>query len=164
LEKCVPEGGRDGRNLGVGNYLSSGDGVCRDILGVDVQDYIVLYQGGNSGSQLSINILAPLAIWTGDIGIAGAENSPQRARTLDGDINFAAPDTGQASISNTTINGTVITASPRFQAIMNNLNNVSSHVGRTRQERATAVRISTQTCKRLVGRMTRIASRVLEKI
>ena len=42
------------------------------ILGVDVQDYIVIYQGGNSGSQLSINNFGTTGIWTGDIGIAGA--------------------------------------------------------------------------------------------
>jgi hypothetical protein len=100
------------------------------VLGVDVQDYIVMYEGGSSGSQLSINNFGTTGIWTGDIGIAGTGKlAASGPGTLNGDINFAAPNTGQASISNTTVNGTVNYGVASVQTIMNNLNALSSTLG-----------------------------------
>jgi hypothetical protein len=89
-----------------------------------------MYQGGNSGSKLSINNFGTTGIWTGDIGIAGAgQLAASGPGTVDGNIDFAAPNTGQASISNTTINGTVNYGVAGVQTIMNNLNNLSSTLG-----------------------------------
>src|SRR5437867_9716717 len=99
------------------------------VLGVDVQDYIVMYEGG-SVHHLAINNFGTTGIWTGDLGIAGvgllAATGPG---TLNGNINFAAANTGQASISNTTINGTVNYGVAAVQTIMNNLNILSSTLG-----------------------------------
>jgi hypothetical protein len=76
------------------------------ILGVDVKNYIVMYEGGSSGSQLSINNFGTTGIWTGDIGIAGVgQLAASGPGTVNGSIDFAAANTGQASISNTTVNG-----------------------------------------------------------
>jgi hypothetical protein len=100
------------------------------VLGVDVGNNIILYEGGNSGSQLSINNFGTTGIWTGDIGIAGVGKlAATGPGTLNGNINFAAANTGQASISNTTINGTVNYGVGSVQTIMNNLNKLSSDLG-----------------------------------
>jgi hypothetical protein len=114
----------------VGGLLATLPSRAGSVLGVNVQDYIILYEGGSSGSQLSINNFGTTGIWNGDIGIAGvgklASTGPG---TLNGDINFAAPNTGQASISNTTINGTVNYNVAMVQTIMNNLNSLSATLG-----------------------------------
>lgn len=100
------------------------------ILGVDVANYIVMYEGGSSGSQLSINNFGTTGIWTGDIGVAGTGKlAATGPGTLNGSVNFAAPNTGQASVSNTTINGTVNYGVPAVQTTMTNLNNLSSTLG-----------------------------------
>lgn len=100
------------------------------VFGVDVQNYVVMYQGGSSGSQLSINNFGTTGVWTGDIGIAGTGKlAASGPGTVNGNINFAAPDTGQASISNTTINGTVNYGVPSVQVIMNSLNTLSTNFG-----------------------------------
>jgi hypothetical protein len=102
------------------------------VLGVDVENYILLYEGGGAGNHLSINNFGtPTSrVWTGDIGIAGhgllAASGPG---TLFGNIDFAASNTGQASISNTTIDGTVSYGVSNVQTIMNNLNSLSTSLG-----------------------------------
>ncbi|HZP89032.1 MAG TPA: hypothetical protein VFB54_19635, partial [Burkholderiales bacterium] len=120
------------------NYARAGA-----VLGVDVQDYIILYEGGGTGHQLSINNFGTIGIWQGDIGIAGSGKlAASGPGTLNGSIDFAAGNSGQASISNTTVNGPMDCASPTFvgtgkacfgmpsvQTIMNNLNNLSSTLG-----------------------------------
>src|SRR5436190_1017551 len=67
-------------------------------------DYIILYEGGG-GKTLNINNFGTIGVWTGNLGIG---NTGQRHATgpgtLNGFIDFSAPDTGQASISNTTLN------------------------------------------------------------
>ena len=100
------------------------------VFGVDVADYIVMYEGGSSSAKLSINNFGTTGIWTGDIGIAGlGQLAATGPGTLNGDINFAAANTGQASISNTTINGTVNYGVTDVQTKMNNLNSLSSTLG-----------------------------------
>ena len=113
------------------------------VLGVDVQDYIIVYQGGSSGAQLSINNFGTTGIWNGDVGIAGSGKlAATGPGTLNGSIDFAAANTGQASISNTTVNGPMDCASPvavgsgqacfglgSVQTVMNNLNALSSALG-----------------------------------
>jgi hypothetical protein len=37
----------------------------------DAANYIIIYQGGSSGAQLSINNFGTTDIWIGNIGIAG---------------------------------------------------------------------------------------------
>ena len=59
---------------------------------------------------------------TGDIGIAGTGTLAQPVLDANGDVNFAAPNSGQAGISNTTINGTVNYNVAAVQTIMNDLN------------------------------------------
>src|SRR5436190_5290138 len=106
--------------------LGSPDARAASVFGVDVDDYLILYEGGNSGSQLSINNFGTTGIWTGDIGIAGVGKlAATGPGTLNGDINFAAANTGQASISNTTINGMVSYGVTDVQTKMNNLNTLS---------------------------------------
>src|SRR4029077_19651625 len=100
------------------------------VLGVDVQNYIVMYEGGSSGAQLSINNFGTTGIWTGDIGIAGVGKlAASGPGTLNGNINFAAPNTGQASISNTTINGSINFGVSAVQTLMNTLNTLSATLG-----------------------------------
>jgi hypothetical protein len=100
------------------------------VSGVDVGNYIIVYQGGSSGAQLSINSFGTTGIWTGDIGIAGVGKlAATGPGTLNGNINFAAANSGQASISNTTINGTVNYGIPGVQTTMNALNALSSNLG-----------------------------------
>src|SRR5215471_6122107 len=100
-----------------------------NVFGVDVADYIVLYEGNNS-KQLSINNFGTFGTWTGDIGIAGTGKlAASGPATLNGNINFAAANTGQASISNTTIDGTVNYNVASVQSIMNSLNTLSSDLG-----------------------------------
>jgi hypothetical protein len=99
------------------------------VFGVDVADYIILYEGG-AGKHLAINNFGTTGIWTGDIGIAGTGTlAASGPGTLNGDINFAAANTGQASISNTTINGTVNYGVSGVQTTMNLLNGLSSSLG-----------------------------------
>ncbi len=107
----------------------------------DSADYIILYEGGSSGAQLSINNFGTTGIWTGDIGIAGVgQLAATGPGTLNGDINFAAANTGQASISNTTINGSVNYGVGQVQTDMNLLNALSSTLG---GEAGTALTINT---------------------
>jgi len=64
------------------------------------------------------------------VGIAGnGQFAATGPGTLDGNVNFAAANTGQASVSNTTINGTVNYGVGSVQTIMNNLNSLSSTLG-----------------------------------
>ena len=107
----------------------------------DAANYIILYEGGNSGSQLSINNFGTTGIWIGDIGIAGVGRlAATGPGTLNGDINFSAPNTGQASISNTTVNGTVNYGVAQVQLDMSDLNSLSSLLG---AELGTALAINT---------------------
>jgi hypothetical protein len=116
--------------LALGMLALAPPGHAGAVLGVDVQNYIVMYEGGSSGAQLSINNFGTTGIWTGDIGIAGVGKlAASGPGTLNGNINFAAPNTGQASISNTTIIGTVNYGVAPVQTIMNNLNTLSSTLG-----------------------------------
>src|SRR5258707_13652504 len=90
------------------NYAGAGAVVVAAVMGAssanatgftlgDAAQYIILYEGGSSGSQLAINNFGTSGIWTGNIGIAGsgmlAASGPG---TLNGNINFAAANTGQA--------------------------------------------------------------------
>jgi len=110
--------------------LSVSHVAAGSVLGVDVQNYIVMYEGGSSGAQLSINNFGTTGIWTGDIGIGGVGKlAASGPGTLNGNINFAAPNTGQSSISNTTVNGTVNFGVTAAQTILNNLNALSSTLG-----------------------------------
>ena len=120
-----------------GTEFASGTGF---VLG-DAANYIILYEGGSSGAQLSINNFGTTGIWTGNIGIAGVGKlAATGPGTLNGDINFAAPNTGQASISNTTINGSVNYNVTQVQTDMNYLNTLSSTLG---AELGTALAINT---------------------
>jgi hypothetical protein len=93
-------------------------------------NYIILYQGGSSGAQLAINNFGNTGIWNGNIGIAGVGKlAASGPGTVNGNIQFAAPDTGQASISNTTINGTVQYNVAGVQTAMNAMNTLSSSLG-----------------------------------
>jgi hypothetical protein len=68
--------------------------------------------------------------WYGDIGKAGTGKlAASGPGTLAGNINFAAPNTGQASISNTTIDGTVSYGVAPVQSTMNSLNALSANLG-----------------------------------
>ena len=118
--------------MGLSTVIGQPQARAGAILGVDVANYIVMYEGGSSGTQLSINNFGtPTSrIWNGDIGIAGTgQLAASGPGTLNGNINFAASDTGQSSISNTTINGTVNFGVPAVQTTMNNLNSLSSTLG-----------------------------------
>jgi VPDSG-CTERM motif len=109
-----------------GSQIASGSGFT---LG-DAANYIILYEGGNSGAQLSINNFGTTGIWTGNIGIAGVGKlAATGPGTLNGNINFAAANTGQASISNTTINGSVNYGVAQVQTDMNAMNTLSSSLG-----------------------------------
>ena len=100
--------------------------------GVDVGNYAIIYEGGSSGSQLSINNFGTPGNrnWTGDIGVAGVgQLAASGPGTLNGSVNFAAANTGQASISNTTITGTVNYGVTSVQTTMNALNTLSTSLG-----------------------------------
>jgi hypothetical protein len=106
--------------------VGSQDARAGSVFGVDVGDYIILYEGGG-GHKLGINNFGTDGIWKGDIGIAGTGKlAATGPGTLDGNINFAAPNTGQASISNTTVNGSVNYGVADVQTKMNNLNTLST--------------------------------------
>jgi hypothetical protein len=101
------------------------------VLGVDVGNYIIVYQGGGTGNHLNINNFGvPTSrVWNGDIGIAGSGKlGASGPGTLNGNIDFAASNTSQASISNTTINGTVNYGVGGVQSTMNLLNSLSSNL------------------------------------
>ena len=91
--------------------LAAPAGHAGAVVGVDVQNYIVMYEGGSASAQLSINNFGTPGngrVWTGDLGIAGVgQLAATGPGTLNGNINFAAPNTNQSSISNTTVLGTV---------------------------------------------------------
>ena len=79
---------------------------------------------------MSINNFGTTGIWTGNIGIAGTGKlAASGPGTLNGNINFAAPNTGQASISNTTINGSINFGVSAVQTLMNTLNALSATLG-----------------------------------
>lgn len=129
--------------IGLSAALGSSRAHAGAVLGVDVANYMVLYEGGNPSSQLSINNFGTTGIWHGDIGIAGqGKLAATGPGTVDGSIDFAAANTGQASISNTTVNGPFNCATPtsvgtgaacfgigNVQTIMNNLNTLSLTLG-----------------------------------
>jgi hypothetical protein len=100
-----------------------------DLFTSGASDYIILYEGG-AGKHLAINNFGTTGIWTGNIGIANngtlAASGPG---TLNGNINFAAANTGQASISNTTINGTVNYGVAGVTTAMNAMNSLASTLG-----------------------------------
>jgi len=100
--------------------------------GFDLQDasnFILLYEGASS-AQLSINNFGTTGIWTGNIGVAGTGKlAATGPGTLNGNILFAAANTGQAAISNTTINGTVTYGQSIVQSAMNEMNTLSSGLG-----------------------------------
>jgi len=67
----------------------------------DAANYIILYEG-NGGHHLAINNFGTTGIWTGNIGIDGTGTlAASGPGTINGDVNFAAGNTGQASVSNT---------------------------------------------------------------
>jgi len=101
------------------------------VFGVDVQDYIVLFEGGG-GKHLGINNFGTTGIWTGDIGIAGTGTlAASGPGIINGNVNFAAADTGQDNISNTsfTAGHGVNFNVAAVQTIMNNLNTLSATLG-----------------------------------
>jgi hypothetical protein len=113
------------------------------VLGVDVQDYIILYEGASAGGTLNINNFGTTGVWTGDIGVANiGKFAATGPGTLNGSIDMAGANVGQVSISNTTVNGPMDCASPTtvgsgkaclgvgaVQTVMNNLNTLSSTLG-----------------------------------
>ena len=100
------------------------------VIGVDVGNYIVLYEGGSSTAKLSINNFGTTGTWIGDIGVAGVGKfAATGPGTLNGNVDFAAANTGQATINNTTINGTVNYNVVGVQAAMSALNMLSSNLG-----------------------------------
>jgi hypothetical protein len=86
--------------LAIGALTAQASPTGFDLPG-DSANYIILYEGGGI-HQLSINNFGTTGIWEGDIGIAGtgmlAATGPG---TIDGNVNFAAANTGQAAVSNT---------------------------------------------------------------
>src|SRR6516164_5551103 len=50
--------------------IAASEARAGTVLGVDVQNYIIMYEGGGA-NQLSINNFGTTQIWSGDIGIAG---------------------------------------------------------------------------------------------
>jgi hypothetical protein len=95
-------------------------------------NYVILYKGGSSGAQLSINNFGTPGnrVWTGNIGIAGVGKlAASGPGTLNGHFYFAAANTGQASISNTTYNGPAQYGVTAVQTAMNALNTLSSNLG-----------------------------------
>jgi hypothetical protein len=101
------------------------------VFGVDVGNYVVMYEGGG-GNQLNVNNFGTpnSRFWNGDIGVAGTGRfNASGPGTLNGNVNFAAANTGQSTISNTTINGTVNFGVASVQSTMNNLNSLSSGFG-----------------------------------
>jgi len=125
----------------IGLSFGSSDSHAGTVFGVDVDDYLIIYQGGSAGAQLSINNFGTTGIWTGNIGIAGVGKlAATGPGTVNGDINFAAPNTGQASISNTTVTGTVNYGVTDVQTKMDALNGVSTVLG---AEAGTALSINT---------------------
>jgi len=111
--------------------LSAATAQAGSILNVDVQNYIIVYEG-NLGHTLSINNFGTPGdrVWNGDIGIAGTGKLQATGPgTLNGSINFAAGDSNQAGISNTTINGSVNYGVGYTQTIMNNMNTLSYILG-----------------------------------
>ena len=104
------------------------------VFGVDVADYIILYEG-NAGKKLDISNFGFDGIWTGDIGIATGPTPPSgtfhmAGGTLKGDVDFAAANSGQATIDNSaTVSGTVNYSVGGVNATMNALNTLSSTLG-----------------------------------
>jgi hypothetical protein len=100
--------------------------------GVDVGNYVVMYEGVG-GDQLNINNFGyngATREWTGDIGIAGTgQLGASGPGTLVGNVNFSAANSGQASINNTTITGTVNYGVSSVQTTMNALNALSTSLG-----------------------------------
>src|SRR5262249_6681750 len=90
-----------------------------------------MYEGGGNNTLNVNNFGTPSGrVWNGDIGIAGTgQFGASGPGTLNGNVNFAAPNTGQSSVSNTTINGSVNFNVPAVQTTMNMLNTLSSTLG-----------------------------------
>jgi len=94
------------------NYAGAGAVVVTTVMGASsanatgftlgaAAQYIILYEG-NGGHHLAINNFGTTGIWTGDIGIAGTGTlAASGPGTMDGNVNFSAANTGQASVSNT---------------------------------------------------------------
>ncbi len=94
----------------------------------DAANYVILYEGLSASGHLSINNFN--GPWTGNIGIGGSGLlSASGPGTLNGNIDFAAANSHQASISNTTINGTVNYSVTGVQNDINTLNSLSSMLG-----------------------------------
>jgi hypothetical protein len=99
------------------------------IVGVDVEKYVILYQGAG-GRHLHINNFGTTGVWTGDIGIAGTGTlQASGPGTHNGNIDFAAANSGQANVHNTTVIGTTNYNESVVQSIMNELNTLSSNLG-----------------------------------
>ena len=100
------------------------------VFGVDVKDYIVMYEG-NNGKNLSINNFGSASgTWTGDIGVAGTGKlQASGPGIVDGKIDFAAANTGQASVNNTTVNDGLHYGVSSVQTTMNLLNTLSANLG-----------------------------------
>jgi hypothetical protein len=92
-------------------------------------NYILLFEGA-SGKTLSVNNFGTTGIWTGNIGIAGTGKLQATGPgTLNGNIDFAASNKNQASISNTTVLGSVNYGVTQVQTAMDYLNALSTSLG-----------------------------------
>jgi hypothetical protein len=81
-------------------------------LGSPELNYAILYEG-NGGHHVAINNFGTTGIWNGNIGIGGTGTlAATGPGTLNGFVDFSAANTGQASISNTTLNPS--SGNPRY--------------------------------------------------
>src|SRR6266705_448259 len=93
------------------NYSGAGAVVVATVMGASsanatgytlgaAAQYIILYEG-NGGHHLAINNFGTTGIWTGDIGFAGTGTlQADGPGIMDGNINFSAANTGQATFNN----------------------------------------------------------------
>ena len=97
----------------------------------DSANYIILYEG-NGGHHLSVNNFGTTGIWEGNVGIAGTgQLAASGPGTFDGNVNFSAGNTGQASVNNTSFtagHGLNFNVG-MVQTDMNNLNALSATFG-----------------------------------
>ena len=100
--------------------------------GVDVANYIIIYEGGGTGNHLNINNFT--APFTGDIGVAGnglfaMSGGGGTNSTING-VNFAAANTGQTTGSlDGSVTGGFNYSVANVQPTMNALNTLSANLG-----------------------------------
>lgn len=89
-------------------------------------NYALLFEGGGTGNTLNQN----QGNINGNIGIGGTGKfAATGPGILTGNINFAAGNTGQYSINNTTLNGSVNYSDSEVSSALNTVNALSSTLG-----------------------------------